>query len=160
MQTVADAYGDLLMNTYTHVFFDGGCWPNPGGLATFGYVIKMSNGQVKEGLGIIGDGTRMTNNVAEYRGLIEAMHWLILSGLNNEPIIFHGDSRLVIEQMIGRYRVPKNKKPYADHAREAHNIKQQFTAATFKWIPREQNTEADALTELAKEAAPNSAPVG
>lgn len=141
------------------VFFDGGCFPNPGGKATWGYIVKFSDGKEHYSYGVYGQGPRMTNNVAEYRGVIESMSFLETAGFVLEEIIFHGDSALVINQMNGRYRIPKNNKPYADHAREAYGLRKKFTAAAFEWIPRESNTEADALTEFAN-TAPNSAPVG
>ena len=142
-----------------NVFFDGGCFPNPGGKATWGYIVKFRDGKEHYSYGVYGNGPGMTNNLAEYRGIIESMYFLEREGFVLEDILFRGDSALVINQMKGRYRIPKNDKPYADHAREAYGLRKKFTAAEFEWIPRESNTEADALTEFAN-TAPDSAPVG
>lgn len=143
-------------------WFDGGCFPNPGGTATFGYVVKKGGEIAQTGCGIVGNGPRMTNNVAEYKGLIECMTFFINHGLNRESISFFGDSALVIKQMNGDYRLPSPKamkKPYAAYAYEAAALRDKFTASTFQWIPREENVEADALTNTAR-AVPDSTCVG
>jgi ribonuclease HI len=55
------------------IFFDGLCRPkNPGGVATFGYVIYKDGEKVKRGCGVVGSGAGMTNNVAEYSALKRA----------------------------------------------------------------------------------------
>ena len=86
-------------------WFDGACGPvNPGGTATFGVVIKNSDGIVllKEH-GYVGHGSGMSNNVAEYAGVLHVLKYLAprLPG----RVTIHGDSNLVINQLNGRWRI-------------------------------------------------------
>ena len=56
------------------IFFDGACEPvNPGGTASYGWVIKKDGKTILSGSGIVGSGEGMTNNVGEYHGLIEGI---------------------------------------------------------------------------------------
>jgi ribonuclease HI len=94
------------MNDYV-AWFDGACEPvNPGGTASFGVVIKDEYGSVllKES-GFAGKGKAMSNNVAEYAGVLH-----ILKYLASRPpgrIAIHGDANLVINQLNGRWRIRK-----------------------------------------------------
>ena len=66
------------------VYFDGACDPNPGGHAGWGAVITIDG--KSEGLfGYVGFGPTMSNNVAEYAGLIGALEELVRRGLQAEP---------------------------------------------------------------------------
>ena len=50
------------------VYVDGLCEPmNPGGTATYGYLIRNEAGRViARKSGVVGKGSEMSNNVAEY----------------------------------------------------------------------------------------------
>ena len=89
-----------------NIFFDGSCMPkNPGGVATYGYVLIKDGKIEKEGRGTIGVGDGMTNNVAEYSGLLEALKFATTKYPDEKDIAIHGDSQLVIRQMKGEYKV-------------------------------------------------------
>ncbi|BDC19201.1 ribonuclease HI [Acidianus sp. HS-5] len=129
------------------VNFDGLCEPkNPGGIATYAYVIKLDK-QIIQGYGLAEKpwSKDATNNVAEYMGIYCAMTKLIQIGIKNA--IFYGDSQLVIRQLSGEYKIKslRLKKIY-DKIQE--NLKN-FEYVEFKWVPREENTEADSLTRIA-----------
>jgi len=128
------------------IYFDGLCRPkNPGGVATYGYLIYQDGKKVKSGYGVIGSGAGMTNNVAEYSALKQAAEWLIRYGGDDEVVI-QGDSQLVIYQMNGTWQVKsRTSKKYVPEIRrllEGRKIR-------FIWIPREQNVKADELSNLA-----------
>ena len=75
------------------IYFDGLCRPkNPGGVATYGYVIYKDGEKVKSGFGVIGSGAGMTNNVAEYSALKRAAEWVSQNGVDDE-IVIKGDSQ-------------------------------------------------------------------
>ena len=75
------------------LFFDGLCRPkNPGGVATYGYVIYQDGKKVRSGSGVTGSGTGMTNNVAEYSALKHAAEWVGRHGGDDE-IVIRGDSQ-------------------------------------------------------------------
>ncbi len=94
------------MNDYL-AWFDGACEPvNPGGTASLGVVIKGEDGTVLlKDHGVVGKGKAMSNNVAEYAGVLR-----ILKYLSSRPpgrVTIHGDSNLVISQLSGKWCVRK-----------------------------------------------------
>lgn len=125
------------------VYFDGGCWPNPGGDATFGVFIE-ADGKVilREGF-YIGQGDDLSSNVAEYHGLIYALEFLKRGGYTGREIIVRGDSKLVINQMSGRWRIKKGL--YIEAAAIAQKLVAEFADISFQWVPREQNELCDSL---------------
>ncbi len=130
-------------------YFDGACEPvNPGGTASWGFVVKEDGKTIFEGHGVVGSGDGMTNNVAEYCGIIFLLKHLKSLGLEDKEICVFGDSNMVIQQISGNWKVRDNKeKPYKKYAREALELAKQFKRVTYKWIPREQNEEADLLSK-------------
>ena len=130
------------------IFCDGLCEPvNPGGTATFGFVIKRDGIIMKSDCGILGNGAGMTNNVAEYSAAINAIKWLREQGLTDEKAVLLSDSQLLIFQLQGRYSVKSNRlRPLYD--RLTKDLKA-FRKIDFHWIPREENEEADALSRQA-----------
>jgi ribonuclease HI len=128
------------------IYFDGLCRPkNPGGVATYGYLIYRDGEKVKSGYGVIGSGAGMTNNVAEYSALKQAAEWVSQNNPDNE-IVIKGDSQLVIHQMNGTWQIKSttSKKFVPEIRRLLEGRKIQYI-----WIPREQNVEADELSNLA-----------
>jgi hypothetical protein len=82
-----------------------------------------------------------TNNVAEYTGLIAGLRAAAELGATRVDVRM--DSKLVIEQMSGRWQI---KNPgLRPLAAEAAKLVDGFAAVTFDWIPRERNKLADAL---------------
>src|SRR5688572_13641803 len=130
--------------------FDGLCLPkNPGGVATYGFVAKRGAKVVHEegGLAAPPYTPEATNNVAEYMGVLKALEWAHREGLTAEKIVVRGDSELVIRQIKGEYKV---KSPsIVNLFTQVRDLARQFTAISFEWVPREENREADALTNRA-----------
>jgi Ribonuclease HI len=128
------------------IYFDGLCRPrNPGGVATYGYVIYRNGKKVKSGFDVIGSGAGMTNNVAEYSALKFAVSWVSGNGFDDE-IVIKGDSRLVIHQMNGSWQVKsETSKKFVPEIRSLLGDRK----TKFIWIPREQNAEADRLSNIA-----------
>lgn len=114
--------------------------------AGYGYIIKKDGKRVCSGKGTCShDPATGSCNVSEYRALIAAMHCLIEEKLQGEEIIFYSDSKLLINQMNRVWgSCGGNYEKYKD---EALTLKWKFPKKTFVWIPREKNTEADALTK-------------
>ena len=123
-------------------WFDGACEPrNPGGHAAWGVFIAPA----RELYGYVGHGSRMSNNVAEYTAAAEALRALMPQ--RGEEIVLRGDSQLVVEQLNGRWKVRGGL--YLRYYEQAHALTQEFTQLSIKWVPREQNTRADALSKKA-----------
>jgi ribonuclease HI len=125
---------------------DGGSRGNPGP-AGYGAVVKdPATGDLlaerKAGLG------HATNNVAEYSGLIAGLS--AARELGASEVAVRMDSKLVVEQMSGRWRI-KNA-PLQTLARQAKELAADFASITFEWIPRESNTDADRLANEAMDA--------
>lgn len=140
-----------LLNNF-EIFFDGACNPvNPGGHMGYGFIIKENNEYISHGSFYEEPSRNNTNNVAEYKACIEAMHSLLnYTKLNNIKIftvVVYGDSKLVVEQMNGKWRI--NAGAYVEFAQKTKKlIEDSFVKERiyFKWIPREQNEEADELS--------------
>ena len=87
----------------------------------------------------------VTNNVAEYYGLLGGLNMCIEKGYDN--IFVEGDSKLVIEQVFGKWNCShKNMIPLNNQIKK---IKKQFVSIYGKWIPREENGDADEYSNVA-----------
>ncbi len=130
------------------VYFDGLCYPkNPCGVAAFGYLVLRNGQVVHKGFRAVGEGRGMTNNVAEYEGLMAAAQWIADEGIE-EKIVIKGDSQLVIKQMNGEWKVNSaTSKKYVPKIKKLLEGKD----VSFVWVPREENAEADGLSRLAYE---------
>jgi broad specificity phosphatase PhoE/ribonuclease HI len=124
---------------------DGGSRGNPGP-AAYGAVLK----DAETGTVIAEDGSRIgvaTNNVAEYSGLIAGLR-LAEKHAPGAEIEVRLDSKLVVEQMSGRWKI-KHPEMRA-LAAEARTLAPHGT--TYTWVPREQNKHADRLVNQALDA--------
>ncbi|SHL05441.1 probable phosphoglycerate mutase [Pseudonocardia thermophila] len=125
---------------------DGGSRGNPGPAGYGAVVVDAATDEVlAERSGGIGTAT---NNVAEYRGLIAGLQAAIELGATTVEVRM--DSKLVVEQMSGRWKV---KHPSMQPlAAEAKALVARFESVTFTWVPRERNARADALANRAMDA--------
>jgi probable phosphoglycerate mutase len=119
---------------------DGGSRGNPG-VAGFGAVVREAGtGRVlAERAAYLGDA--VTNNVAEYSGLIAGLR----AAGEVDPaaaVEVRMDSKLVVSQMSGVWKI-KNPQ-LAKLAAEARRLIGRRTVV-FKWVPRASNQAADAL---------------
>jgi broad specificity phosphatase PhoE/ribonuclease HI len=124
---------------------DGGSRGNPGP-AAFGAVLFDAGTRevIAERADCIG---RATNNVAEYQGLIAGLE-LYHEHTPDADLEVRMDSKLVVEQMSGRWKV---KHPgMVPLASRAHALAPFGT--TYTWIPREQNKHADRILNEALDA--------
>jgi ribonuclease H / adenosylcobalamin/alpha-ribazole phosphatase len=126
---------------------DGGSRGNPGP-AAYGAVVRDADTfevLASEGLPI----GRATNNVAEYRGLIAGLE--MVRELDPAAAVeVRMDSKLVIEQMAGRWRVKHpDMKPLALQAARLRP-----TQVIWTWVPRELNKAADTLVNRALDGEP------
>mgnify|MGYP001619319296 FL=1 len=138
-----------------NVFTDGGARGNPGPSA-IGVYIESTDGKIISGFGkTIGIAT---NNVAEYKAVIEALTWIIENKKDlrkDAKINFFLDSKLVCSQIIGIFKV---KNPDLRNLLfDVRNMEAQINLPIFyKYIPREQNSKADAFVNQALDSQVSS----
>ena len=122
--------------------FDGGSRGNPGP-AAWGVVVLDAAGRAVEGFaGAIG---RATNNVAEYRGLLEAL--AIARARHADDVELLADSELVVRQVRGEYKV-RHPDLIPLHA-EAVRLIATLRKFRIGHVPREKNKDADKLVNRA-----------
>ena len=124
------------------IYTDGGSRGNPGIAGVGIYLRQAATGfELKRGrsLGVA------TNNVAEYKALIEGLEQAVEIGARK--IRHFADSELMVRQLNGRYKV-KNPDLIILHDR-ARSLIARFESFSTKHVPREQNAIADALANQA-----------
>ncbi len=126
---------------------DGGSRGNPGPAGYGSVVWTADHGTVlaesKQAIG------RATNNVAEYRGLIAGLEEAAKLGATEVEVLM--DSKLVVEQMSGRWQV---KHPdLRALLKQAKALDGRFDRISYAWIPRAKNSHADRLANEAMDAA-------
>ena len=125
--------------------FDGASRGNPGkgSCAAVLFDKDKVEGQVYKALpGMV------TNNEAEYMGLIAGLKYL--QSLKIEEVQVEGDSKLVIEQLFGSWQCKHPRlKPYYQTVKE---LLKGFKFVNGRWIPREKNDIADACCNRALDA--------
>lgn len=131
----------LIINT------DGGARGNPGP-AGIGVVVAGENGEIiQQHKQYIGEAT---NNVAEYKALILALHEAQKIS-NGAHLDIRMDSELIVRQMQGRYKI---KEPSLQAlAAQVIQLKNNFKTVVFTHVRREQNKEADKLVNQAIDEA-------
>lgn len=122
-------------------YFDGGARGNPGPAGWGAFIVDDEGAVLAELHGALG---RATNNVAEYHGLIAALQWA--ADHDVKALSVRGDSLLLIEQMRGNYRV-KNE-GLLPLFKQARLLVMQIGDVRFEHVPREQNKDADRLSNL------------
>lgn len=86
-----------------------------------------------------------TNNEAEYHALIEGLK--AVAGWKPDRLEVYLDSKLVVEQVNGKYRV---KKPELQSLqRQVIELLKQFGHVSIGHVERERNRGADALANMA-----------
>jgi ribonuclease HI len=129
------------MSLLIEVYFDGLCQPvNPGGIACYAFVVKNEGKTIHSDYGLAAEpfSKDATNNVAEYTALVKALEWLLANNL---------DSQLVVKQLSGDYKVKA--KRIISLYRQVLLLKIKFKEVEITWVPREENKEADRLTNKA-----------
>ena len=131
------------MKLVVHV--DGGARGNPGPAAAAAVLSTPEGDVVDEAHELLGV---VTNNVAEYRGLLLGLERARALGATEVEVV--NDSELVAHQVNGRYKVKHaDMKPL--HAAALQALRG-FGRWTIRSVPRAQNAAADALVNQALDA--------
>lgn len=127
-------------------YCDGGSRGNPGP-AGFGVYLEGADGrtigELSEYLG------KVTNNVAEYSGLLAALQFALENGHRRLRVV--ADSELMVKQMQGRYKVnsPDLRPLYEEAKRRAARLE----GFRIEHVLRGRNQKADRLANLAMDRA-------
>lgn len=129
--------------------FDGSCGPkNPGPIGGYGYIIQQDGVLYSKGSGAL-VGSIISNNYAEFHALYKGLENLDLVLNKSDRLFIRGDSLLVINMMNGKFK-GKPESIYWPAFEKAKNvlrsIRSKHIAVSIDWLPREFNTEADALS--------------
>ncbi|HEX2557625.1 MAG TPA: ribonuclease HI [Nitrososphaera sp.] len=138
------------MSLLIEVYFDGLCQPvNPCGIACYAFVVKSDGKTIHSDYGLAAEpfSKDATNNVAEYMALVKALKWLLANNLNTGKVEIKSDSQLVVKQLSGEYKVKA--KRIISLYRQVLLLKNKFKEVEIVWVPREENKEADRLTNKA-----------
>jgi ribonuclease H / adenosylcobalamin/alpha-ribazole phosphatase len=126
-------------------FDGGGGLPVNGGYAPAAFAAIL-NFEGEENGSVVGGRlpSSGSHNVAEYNGLLAGLEHALNLGVRHLTV--YGDSRLVIEQVAGRWKVK------AGHLMElrarAQELAGRFERIKFEWVPRARNAEADRLVNV------------
>lgn len=121
-------------------YFDGSSKGNPGP-SHIGYIILDSSGKVVISISEkIEDGT---NNEAEYKAVIALLGKLCELKVRN--VLIQGDSKLVVNQLVGAWKIKKQH--LKELAEEAFVHLDQNPGWKLEWVPREKNELADKLAQ-------------
>ena len=159
MTPITKDYNYSKLPPIIQVYFDGLCQPfNPCGIACYAFVImiKDKKQEAKYGLAAEPFSDDSSNNVAEYTGVIKALEWLLQNNFSDKQVIVKGDSKLVIFQIKGKYKVKAAR--IIPLYTLSMNLISKFKSIDFEWIPREENKEADALSYKAYQETLDSNP--
>lgn len=132
------------------LYFDGASRGNPGESGAGAYLIENGSNKSFELVKKLG---RMTNNQAEYISIKIGLDKFIelMTTENFKSLHIKGDSMLVINQLLGRYRVKSpNIIPYYQSVQaQINKIKKKNISVTFTHVKREFNKKADSLANRA-----------
>ena len=125
---------------------DGGARGNPGP-AAYGYVLETEDGTVLaahgEAIGVT------TNNVAEYRGLVEGLRKAAELQVDELEVV--SDSELLVHQMRGDWKVKND--ALRELWSEANDLERKLGKVTYTAVRREHNELADSLVNEALDAS-------
>lgn len=124
------------------MYFDGASKGNPGPGGSGAVIFDSKGNQLNNTILLLCPNIPVSNNVAEYNGLIAGLEEAIELKIAN--LIVRGDSLLVIKQMNNEFKV-KNDTLKELH-KQAKKLELYFKNITYIHIPRENNKLADKLS--------------
>lgn len=121
-------------------FCDGGARGNPGPAASAFVILDQQSNITTQFGRFLGTAT---NNQAEYQAVTDALSWIYLNLPPTISIKMFLDSKLVVEQVSGRYKI---KDPILSlHYQSVARLLNAIRHTTVTYIPRAQNSQADRL---------------
>jgi ribonuclease HI len=142
------------------LYFDGSHTSHATG---YGFVIKRDDQVILEDYATLppgGETWATTSNVAEYAGFIAGIKAASELLEPYEGLEILGDSRLVINQVDGKYKVRATHLiPFSDLAKHrVKKLREKGHKIALKWIKRDFNKHADKLASKATRTPSRSGP--
>lgn len=128
----------IIMSQKLIIYTDGGARGNPGPAASAFVIYNEEKKIIEKGGKFLG---KTTNNQAEYQAVILALPRA--KDLGAKEIEFYLDSELVVKQLNREYKV--RDADLAPLFLKIWNLSLAFKKITYTHIPREKNSEADAV---------------
>jgi ribonuclease HI len=133
------------------IYSDGGARGNPGP-AGIGFIVFKNDQEIFSHSAFLGNST---NNIAEHKAIMLALKYLLESKIQADQIECFLDSELVVKQLRGEYKIKNNNLLII--AQKTFLILDKLSQSgcgqvIFTHIPREKNSQADALANQAMDS--------
>ncbi|MEI5992641.1 ribonuclease HI family protein [Candidatus Enterococcus mansonii] len=126
-----------MLRIYVDAATKGNPGPSGGGIVIVG---ENSHEQIHVTLG------NCSNHEAEFKVFIEALQLVIEKKQNNQTILIHSDSKIVVQTIEKKHAKNPSFQPYLHKFQELEN---DFPLLLVKWVPETQNKGADMLARQA-----------
>ncbi|MDB5910131.1 MAG: hypothetical protein JWP34_4245 [Massilia sp.] len=134
--------------TAWRAWFDGSAHPNPGECG----IGALLTGPADQRIEISRAAGYGNSSEAEYRALIALLEAAVQAGAHD--ITIYGDSKVVIDDFNGNDAAAAPS--LGELRRSALGLSRRLRGCALRWIPRHKNTEADALSQLARSVVKSS----
>ncbi len=122
------------------IYSDGASSGNPGDSGAGIIIFDPTGSEIHKDSFYLG---KMTNNMAEYEGLLRALEKA--KELRIRDLIAYTDSLLMANQVNGTYKI--NNGILREYATKVRSLSEFFDSFAIQYIPREQNRIADRLAK-------------
>jgi ribonuclease HI len=126
-----------MLRIYVDAATKGNPGPSGGGIVLVG---EDFHEQLHVSLGIC------SNHEAEFKIFIHALQLVLKKKLQQQTIVIHSDSKIVVETIEKNHAKNSLFKPYLHTFQE---LESEFTLLLVKWLPESQNKGADTLARQA-----------
>lgn len=131
-----------------NLYCDGAVTKNPGGEASYGYVLRDDTQEISYGYGIIGSSAEMNNVMAECYAISQGLADFIRRwDQPDSRLNIYNDSKFVISQLNNR----KNKEKFFSLIDFQIEQLKSFVDVHLVWVPRDGNVLADTLAKRLRE---------
>ncbi|ALS37957.1 ribonuclease HI [Enterococcus rotai] len=126
-----------MLRLYVDAATKGNPGPSGGGIVIVG---ENLHEQLHVSLG------ECSNHEAEFKVFIQALQFVIEKKLNNQTVLIHSDSKIVVQTIEKQHAKNPLFQPYLKSFQQLEN---RFPLLLVKWLPESQNKGADTLAKQA-----------
>lgn len=126
-----------MLRLYVDAATKGNPGPSGGGIVIVG---ENLHEQLHVSLG------ECSNHEAEFKVFIQALQFIIEKNLNNQTVLIHSDSKIVVQTIKKQHAKNILFQPYL---KAFQQLESNFPLLLVKWLPESQNKGADTLARQA-----------